>query len=178
MMEVIDISMDMKGYDDVVALQQEAFPPEECYSMEEILSYAESDHIFYRSFWEDGALCGLTFYDVRDSFVYLFYLAIHADFRSRGLGRKALCWLRETYPGKEIVCNIEAVGEGAENEVQRVRRLNFYEKNGFVKIPIQLYDDTGLYDILSTSADFDAAEYRATISELGFDDYHPVIITL
>ncbi len=77
---------------------------------------------------------------------------------------------------KSIAANIEPTGFHADNEEQRVRRLRFYERNGFHLIPYRLSDDSGLYDIISTGRGFSENEYLILIAELGFDAYHPCLL--
>lgn len=177
-MKCEDIRTDMSYYDRVRDLQLTAFPPEERFTMEKILSLAESDHIEYKSFWEGEQLCGILFYNVGETMLYLFYLAVPDEVRSHGYGAKLLHWLREFYPDKVVVGNIEPTGIGADNEEQRIRRFVFYERNGFGKVPYRLSDDSGLYDIISSGSTFDKDEYMRLIDELGFGDYHPVLLPL
>ncbi len=168
----------MDGFSQVESLQKEAFPPNESYSIEKILELAKSEHIEYMSFWEDEGLCGILFYNVGETMVYLFYLAVNQKLRSKGYGGKLLTWLKESYTNKIIVGNIEPTGLHSDNEEQRVRRLHFYERNGFHLIPYRLSDDSGLYDIISTGSDsdFNANEYLLLIAELGFDAYRPCLL--
>ncbi len=166
----------MDGFEQVRSLQKEAFPPNESYDMDHILTLAESEHIEYMSFWEDEVLCGVLFYNVGKTMVYLFYLAVNRELRSKGYGRKLLAWLKKNYPDKSIAGNIEPTGFHADNEEQRVRRLAFYERNGFHRVSCRLSDDSGLYDIISTGEEFAEDEYIRLIEELGFDAYHPTLL--
>ncbi len=168
-----DIKKEMQNYDIVRELQMTAFPPEECFTMEEILRLSESVHIEYKSFWEGEQLCGILFYNVGETMLYLFYLAVPTEVRSKGYGAKLIQWLIKMYSDKAIVGNIEPIGFDAENENQRIRRLAFYERNGFHRVPFRLLDDSGLYDIISTGSFFDEKEYMHLIEELGFGSYHP-----
>lgn len=165
----------MERFAEVEALQREAFPPNESYSMEQILSLSESPTVEYLSFWEEDQLCGILFFNVGATMVYLFYLAVNPAIRSKGYGGKLLGWLMDRYPDKAVVGNIEAVGFDADNEEQRVRRLSFYERHGFRRLPLRLSDDSGLYDIISTGGTFSEEEYMRLIKELGFDAYHPTV---
>lgn len=177
-MVCIDIIENMERFTEIEQLQKDAFPPEESYSMEQILSLARTENIKYQSFWENDTLCGITFYNVGYTMLYLFYLATPAMQRSKGYGSRLLHWLQEAYPDKVIVGNIEPVGFKGPNEEQRIRRLNFYQRNGFRQINYRLLDDSGLYDIISSKGKFNQAEYMELIDELGFGLYHPRILTL
>lgn len=162
----------------VEALQRESFPPRESYEMERILQLAESPNIEYRSFWEDDTLCGILFYNVGETMLYLFYLAVNPALRSKGYGGRLLALLKAEYADKAVVGNIEPVGFNSDNEQQRVRRLAFYERNGFHRLPYWLDDDSGLYDIISSGDGFCQEEYMRLITELGFDAYHPKLINI
>ncbi len=168
-----DIKKEMPHYDAVRKLQMTAFPPEESFSMEEILRLSESDHIEYKSFWEGEQLCGLLFYNVGETMLYLFYFSVPARVRSKGYGAQLIQWLIKMYSDKTVVGNIEPTGFNAENEDQRIRRLAFYERNGFHKEPFRLIDDSGLYDVISTGPVFDEKEFMQLIDELGFGSYNP-----
>ena len=162
-----DIKKEMPFYDIVRELQMTAFPPEERFAMEEILRLSESNHIEYKSFWEGNQLCGILFYNIGKTMLYLFYLAVPGTIRSNGYGAQLLQWLKEMYPDKAIVGNIESTGLGAANENQRIRRLAFYERNGFHKVPYRLLDDSGLYDIISTGTTVDETEYLRVSGTVG-----------
>lgn len=168
-----DIKKEMPNYHVIKDLQMTAFPPEESFTPEELLKLSESVKIKYKSFWEGEQFCGIIFYNVGENMLYLFYLAVPEELRSKGYGAKLIQWLIKMYPNKTVVGNIEPVGFNAENENQRIRRLAFYEQNGFHRVPVRLSDDSGLYDIISTGSVFDEKEYMQLIDELGFGSYHP-----
>ncbi len=173
-----DIKKEMPHYNAVKELQMTAFPPEESFSMEEILRLSKSDHIEYKSFWKGEQLCGIIFYNVGETMLYLFYLAVPVKVRSKGYGAELIKWLMKMYSDKSIVGNIESLGFNAENEGQRIRRFAFYERNGFHKEPFRLIDDSGFYDIISTGSAFDEKEYMRLIDELGFGIYNPSLQSL
>ncbi len=147
MMNSKKVSPLMEHFSAVEALQKEAFPPNESYSMEQILALSDSPNIQYLSFWEADTLCGLLFYNVGETMIYLFYLAVNPAIRSKGYGGKLLRWLRDRYADKVVVGNIEPIGFGADN------------------------------DIISSGSSFSEEEYMRLITELGFDAYHPKLLT-
>ncbi|MBR4687859.1 MAG: GNAT family N-acetyltransferase [Bacteroidales bacterium] len=166
----------MEGFEQVVALQSTVFPPEESYSINQILELCTLETVLYKSFWNRNRLCGLLFFNVGRTMVYLFYLAVCEDQRSKGLGTSLLCWLKERYPDKSIVANIEPVGFNAANEAQREMRYAFYRRNGFRRLSWRMCDSIRLYDIISASDFFDSRQYMEMILELGFGANEPRII--
>ena len=54
----------MEGFEQVVALQSTVFPPEESYSINQILELCTLETVLYKSFWNRNRLCGLLFFNV------------------------------------------------------------------------------------------------------------------
>ncbi len=67
---------------------------------------------------------------------------------------------------------MEESDRDAPNYEQRIRRSSFYYRNGFKRMNAQMIDDSGVYDILSTSDHLDKEEFMDIVTELGFDAYH------
>ena len=67
---------------------------------------------------------------------------------------------------KAIALNIEPLDPKSDNYAQRIKRFEFYLKNGFV--------DTH-YQILATTTQFPIKEYKLTIKQLSFGLYSPQI---
>ena len=63
--------------------------------------------------------------------VLVHFLAISESCRSGGYGSKVMDSLKVTHSGKRIVLNIEQLYKKEKNYPQRVKRKDFYEKNGF-----------------------------------------------
>lgn len=175
-MIVQNISKEMRYFNEIADLQKNAFPPEEQYSMEKILKLAQEQNIEYKSFWENDLLCGILFFCIGDSMLYLFYIAVNDKLRSKGYGTRMLNWLKEHYPNSDIVLNIEPINKNACNAEQRINRFEFYKRNGFFETGMKLYDDSGIYDILSSAKEINVDEYMNLILQLGFGVYNPKVI--
>ena len=63
--------------------------------------------------------------------MYVFFLAIDPAWRSHGYGAAVLDELRKRYAGRQLVLDIEPLDSAAPNYEQRLRRKNFYLRNGF-----------------------------------------------
>lgn len=63
--------------------------------------------------------------------IFVQLLAIPKPLRSGGYGSKAMAALTGKHADKRIVLNIEELDHQASNYHQRVKRKDFYEKNGF-----------------------------------------------
>lgn len=71
---------------------------------------------------------------------YIYFLAIDSRLRSKGYGSAAIQELTRAYPNLQLVLDFEVIDESAENNAQRIRRRNFYLRNGF--------HETGNYTML------------------------------
>ena len=82
---------------------------------------------------EDGAdnVVALTFSFVFPDLFYLGFLAVDGRTRSAGYGSRILTHFRERYAGIPQLLEIEPLTRAAANYQQRMRRLAFYERNGF-----------------------------------------------
>ena len=172
MIELKGISYQSEGYHGVAQLLDSSFPPEERYPMERIMDLCRNPNIRLLGIWDGSEFCGFTLISVRRNTVYIFYLAIEEGKRSKGYGSKTIGLLERQYPGKGLVLNVEESDRDAPNYEQRIRRSSFYYRNGFKRMSIQMIDDSGVYDILSTSDRLDREEFMDIVTELGFDAYH------
>mgnify|MGYP003282146535 FL=1 len=68
-----------------------------------------------------------------EKMIFLLYFAVNAQQRSKGYGSQIIHELKQVARGREIILNVEKPDQSAENNTQRVQRITFYERNGFVK---------------------------------------------
>lgn len=75
---------------------------------------------------------------------------------SKGYGSKLLKILFKKYKNqnKPIVLFIEAIDTTAPNYTQRIKRLSFYKKNGFVDTNIKVGTNKPLFQVLSNDKYF------------------------
>lgn len=85
---------------------------------------------------DDGEFAGLCITMLNDDVVLLDYFAIEEGVRGKGYGGKTLTKLRERYKGKKLFLEIEQPDEAADNNEERVRRKQFYLRNGFLEAGI------------------------------------------
>ena len=121
-------------------INNEAFPPSERISLDEIFAFASATSTDVLGIYDHEAPVGFAVLLKNADCGYLYFIAIDSRTRSKGYGGAALQRLMETYPGLQLVLDFEVIDEQAENNTQRVRRKNFYLKNGF--------HETGHYTML------------------------------
>jgi len=177
-MEIQKVSIRAKDYKVYKALQKRAFPPEEQYPFWVLKLLACRKGINYLAHYENGLFCGISYTSGTDSMMYVLYLAVNDEIRSKGYGTKILNQLKEMSIGKEVTLNVEPLDEKADNYSQRVRRMEFYIRNGFRDTGYRLVDLTGEYSVLSTANDFSIEEYMKAITRIGMNLYKPKVIKI
>ncbi len=110
----------------------EAFPEEERLPMSVQADMCDSGELDLLAICDDGdEYRGFTSVYKGSRIAYVFFLAVDSSCRASGCGTQALRLIRETYPQKQIVLDIEPLDPEAENAAQRSRRRGFYLRNGF-----------------------------------------------
>lgn len=109
-----------------------AFPKEERKPFDLIIEkQAEggSDILYMK---DKGEFCGLAIPAIDGDIVLLVFFAVADSKRGGGYGSRALKMIMEKYEGKRFILEIEDTAAKAENSEQRIRRKNFYIKNGLM----------------------------------------------
>ena len=160
------LTRDCPDIPQLVLINQEAFPPSERASIDGLFDSNDGGNLDMIGIYAGEELAG--FFAVRKfrSIRYLAYFAVSAHRRSGGIGSRALSLLKQFYPEGQIVVEFEAPDEAAENNTLRLRRRDFYLRNGFQKTGwFNFYDETE-FEIACSQADFDLAAFEKFIAFL------------
>ncbi len=109
----------------------EAFPEEERLPISDQVAMCDSGELDLWAICEGEDYRGFTSVYRGDRIVYVFFLAVDSSCRASGCGTQALRLIRENYPQKQVVLDIEPLDPEAENAAQRSRRKGFYLRNAF-----------------------------------------------
>ncbi len=134
------LNPDCEDWTKLDAINKEAFPPSEYMPTEEMFDFAKHTGSDIFGIYDRINLVGFILFLKNEECGYIFFLAIDKSARSMGYGGAALKALSEAYPHLQIILDFEEIDESAENIEQRIRRKNFYLRNGFC--------ETGRYTIL------------------------------
>ena len=126
-------------------------------------------------FYNGETLCGFTFTIQTDKIMYIMFLAVKKEFQSMGYGSEILSIYKTNHAEKQIVLIVEPLNADADNYNDRVRRIRFYEKNGFSDTGYDIKEVGGLFRILSTSSSIDTEEYLKVYKKLSFGLWKPKI---
>lgn len=118
------------------AVMTEAFPPDELIPTHYLVEGWGRPKEFYAFYDEQDTLAGLYFGYLFRDITYMMYLVVPAARRGQGIGARLLEEVRALHPDNRILADIEVLDDHAGNNAQRIRRRDFYLRNGFA--------DTGL----------------------------------
>lgn len=138
--KLINLKPDCKDRKYLEQINNEAFPDSERMSMDEIFVFASDTNTDVLGIYANDMPIGFAVLLKNEECAYLYYLAIDKRVRSKGYGGAAIKKIRSTYPQLQIILDFEEIKESAENNDQRIRRKQFYLKNGFY--------ETGSYTLL------------------------------
>jgi len=160
-------------WDKINKLAEEAFPPDEYLSPNELLDMAKSDNFDFLLLLDKNEFIGFVVTQIYKNMVYLFFLAIDEKYRSKGYGSYAIKALIKTYPNKQQVVDLEMVDENADNFEQRLKRKNFYLKNGYKETNLFLSYLGVDYEVLCMDDDFNADEFKQLMASIKLTNFFP-----
>ena len=130
-MDFLNIVPGGVGFKETHRLNMDAFPDEERLDTELLAQLSEQGRLELLGIYDNGNYIGFTVIFHSERSVYVFFLAIDPAWRSHGYGAAVLDELRKRYAGRQLVLDIEPLDSAAPNYEQRLRRKNFYLRNGF-----------------------------------------------
>lgn len=107
------------------------------------------------AYYEANQFVGFSYTLSSEQLSYLFFLAVDEKLQGQGIGTQILNSLNSDYHHKPLVVTIEEVDYSNSNIEQRLKRLAFYEANGFILTPTYYHEGTETYQVLSTHPGFD-----------------------
>jgi len=145
-------------YTQVNDIYEKSFPPEERYL--ELNKMIENENTELYCLVDNERVLGIIYLISYKDMIFILYLAINTEIRSKGYGSYLLRWCLQEYSDKQIYLNIEEVREGFEDYEIRKRRLNFYLKNGFFITNYISKEEFQNFNILSNNVKIDIKQYK------------------
>ncbi len=165
-LHLVDLKRDCMDFELFEAINAEAFPPSEYMPMEDIFTFAENTDSHVLGIYDDRCPIGFMLFVKNANCGYVFFFAIGKKFRSKGYGSSALKALAEKYRKLQIILDFEQIDENAENNSWRIRRKQFYLRNGFC--------ETNRYTLLRG----ERFEVVCTKGDLRCDDFKEIIAVI
>lgn len=162
-----------KFWNEINVLAKEAFPVEEYLSPEKLLKMSKNGNLDFLLLTDNKQFVGFAVTQIYKNMVYLFFLAIDPINRSKGYGGKTITALKNIYPGMQQVVDLEKIDAKTSNCEQRIKRKEFYLKNG--------YKETGLflsylgvdYEVLCMNDKFDEENFKKLMASINVNGFEP-----
>ncbi len=165
-MEYINYKQDKSILKLIKPLYLKSFPSDERMPFFMLKRLANKiNHNCYAAF-DENVFIGMIYTVTYKNIVYLYYLAIDDSIRGKGYGTKILAFLQRLHKNKTIVLTIEALDETQENNDVRIKRKQFYEKNGFFDSFMTVKEFTVTYEILFCGDKFTIDEYEQLMNNV------------
>ncbi len=150
------LSSKLLDYQEVCQFLKRVFPKDELMPMWLIRLITLKKNYNFNVYYENELFVGILFTIELKETVFVFYLAVNDEIHSKGYGSALLEIVFNKHADKSITLFIETMDDtSAINYEQRVKRLAFYEKNGFQHTGIKAGFKTPFVDILSTDTNYD-----------------------
>ena len=153
----------MTDYALILEIYRNSFPEIERFPIWLLRIMSHLNGINSIAFYDENNLCGFSYFLVNKKTVFVLYLAVNAKIRSKGYGSQIITWIKEKYPNRDIFLNVEKPDENAQNNHQRMKRIEFYQRNGIFDTN-QSFDYEGVtYSILCTNKYFSEKDYNENL---------------
>lgn len=154
-------------YKAIKKIYAEAFPADERAPFRMLKRRAVNGNAQMLIAKRDEEIVGFAYTVSDDSVAYLFYFAVSAGMRGNGVGTEILRLVKEKFTNKRLFLAREQLDENADNYAVRVRRRDFYMRNGFTDIPRTIKEATVIYDVMTTGGDISRDEYLSLMKKWG-----------
>lgn len=156
---------DTEVIEKVRKLYDSAFPANERVNLHpSVLDQTNTSEILY--FLDEEQFVGFMALLTVGNITHITYFAIDDQQRGKGYGSQAVKLARKLFPGQIIIADLEEPELGAKNYHQRLKRVHFYKKNGFIKTGVFYRWEAEDYHIYSLGG---------TISEKQFYDFWDIL---
>lgn len=173
LLEMREIRDDSAFLNAVEALAREAFPPEEYLATEALIDMARAEDFDFSALFAGEQFVGFTVIKLYEELYYLLFLAIDPSLRSRGYGSAALETVKARYPDRIGTVDFEMPDDLAPNREQRLRRRDFYLRNGFFKTGLFLRYFGVDYEVFATS-DVSKEHFAKMLGTLPIEGFDPI----
>lgn len=151
-LKLVNLIKDDKHKSFVKKLYKEAFPVSERMPFWALTRLAKKDRAQFFVICDADKPVGMTYTVLYRDIVYILYLAIDNKYRGGGYGSMTLGAVKKKYFHKRIILCVEELDPNSNNYEQRLRRLKFYEKNGFSDLGYTITEASVTLEMLGFSA--------------------------
>lgn len=129
-------------------LYNEAFPEDERIPIWILKILSRKNKAKFYSIYDKTKFIGLVYNIYYKNIVFIFYFAINKEYRGQGYGSKIIEIIKQKYSNSRIILSIEQIDENSSNYKQRIKRKEFYLKNGFKESNYTIKEKGIIYEML------------------------------
>lgn len=127
----------------------------------------------FRAIMDGDRFVGLALITGCDAVKTLMFFAMEDTCRGKGYGSRVLSMIKEEFAGTPFFLCAEPLDDKADNAGERVRRLQFYARNGFTEIGLHVTEAGVEYTVLTPGTPLNRSQYKvATLPFFGWLRYH------
>lgn len=150
-------------------INNEAFPEWERIPSEKFLTVvAEYGCTTWAIYDYTGTMVGFTcvMHSAYHKIGYIWFLAIAAECRGRGIGSETLRQLKVKYRNSQLILDMEQLIPEASNYNQRISRLHFYEQGGFARAFMGMSYFGMDFELMSFPSPLRLDNFKAMLSQI------------
>lgn len=158
------VTKDLPEFQKIKELYFQAFPAEERVPWSWLYHQSKKQFIEFIAFYDQDEFVGIAYNVTQKDLTYIFYLAVDPQIRGGGYGGKILADLAKMYQGQRFCLSAEAPDSEADNNETRLRRIAFYQRNGFELSHKTALEKGVKYTMMHRNGNFENAEYQKIIA--------------
>lgn len=147
-----------KDLNKIKKLYIDAFPENERFSFSMMIKN-ENGHYETFAFYQDDVFCGFAILLNSLDISHIIYLATIPELRGKGLGAKALGAISRIKSSMRIIVDIERELPGNPENELRLRRKNFYLRNGYRETEVRYRWQDEYYEILVFGGELSSEDF-------------------
>lgn len=173
-LRAIPVSYRNSNYKRVCRTMIEAFPETERMPMWVLRLLARRKLTKFNVILDEENFCGILYTVENRKYVFILYLAVSEEVRSKGYGSQILDFVKKNANGRNIVLHVEYPVANAENAKQRASRMRFYARNGILDTGYFFGEGDEKYAVLSSDVtEIDIESYKSLLRYMTFGFYVP-----
>jgi GNAT superfamily N-acetyltransferase len=115
----------------------------------------------FLALYDNDTPYGFVYLAKNKKLVFIIFFAVDKSLRSHGYGSEILAEIKRMYPSKKIIVSIEPCSPESDDIQIRIRRKNFYLRNGFKETGWQMKLNGVEQEILVANGDFRKRQFIA-----------------
>ena len=153
-------SVNRKNSKQVCKIYYDAFAKKDRMPFWMMRAMAKMKHTKLLAFYYGNELVGFVYMAVVYPLNFVMFLAVDVELRSQGYGGGMLNYIQAMYPDHKIIISIERCDDlAAENRTERLRRKEFYLRNGFQETGFLVELGSETQEVIVKNGAFDGEEF-------------------